>query len=253
MRFVRYQDSGGRHRYGWVLDDQIGPLEGTPFQDYRRMELERPIETVRLLAPVTPGKIICVGRNYAAHVKEMNNTMPEIPIIFLKPPSSLIGPGDPIVLPPQSSQIDHEAELAIIIGKTARWIQPEESKHYILGYTRANDVTARDLQRRDGQWTRAKGFDSFCPLGPWIETDFNPADALISCHVNDELRQMVSTKEMIFTIPQLLAFISSVMTLFPGDVVLTGTPAGVGPIVPGDTLSITIEDIGTLINPVKAS
>lgn len=250
MQLARYQQGKEPGRYAWVLGDQIGPLEGTPFEEYRRLELEHPLDSVRLLPPIIPGKIVCVGRNYEDHVREMNNKVPEIPILFLKPPSALIGLGDPILLPPQSSQVDHEAELAVVIGKIARWVKPEEAGEYILGYTIANDVTARDLQRKDGQWTRAKGFDSFCPLGPWIETEFDPSDAMITCHVNDEMRQMASTKDLIFTVPQLVGFISSVMTLLPGDLILTGTPAGVGPILPGDSVSVNINGIGTLRNPV---
>jgi 2-keto-4-pentenoate hydratase/2-oxohepta-3-ene-1,7-dioic acid hydratase in catechol pathway len=174
----------------------------------------------------------------------------EIPTLFLKPSTSLIGPGDPIRLPPQSEQVQHEAELAVIIGKRGRWIQAEDAMVHVFGYTIANDVTARDLQRSDTQWTRGKGFDTFCPLGPWIETDFDPVDALLTCHVGDELRQMASTREMVFTIPDLIVFISSVMTLEPGDVILTGTPSGVGDLREGIKVTITIEGLGTLTNPV---
>ena len=250
MRFARYQYGNELPRDGWVLKDQIGLLEGKPYEEFRRMEIERALDSVRLLPPILPGKIVGVGRNYADHVKEMNNPISEIPLLFLKSPSALIGPGDLIMIPPQSAQVEQEAELAVVIGKKARWIEAGEAYQYVLGYTIANDVTARDIQRKDGQWARAKSFDSFCPLGPWIETDFDPADAMITCHVNNEMRQMVSTREMLFTVPQLIAFISSVMTLFPGDVILTGTPAGVGPIYPGDTISIEIEGIGELRNPV---
>jgi len=250
MRFARYQYGNELPRDGWVFKDQIGLLEGKPYEEFRRMEIERALDSVRLLPPILPGKIVGVGRNYADHVKEMNNPISEIPLLFLKSPSALIGPGDLIMIPPQSAQVEQEAELAVVIGKKARWIEAGEAYQYVLGYTIANDVTARDIQRKDGQWARAKSFDSFCPLGPWIETDFDPADAMITCHVNNEMRQMVSTREMLFTVPQLIAFISSVMTLFPGDVILTGTPAGVGPIYPGDTISIEIEGIGELRNPV---
>jgi 2-keto-4-pentenoate hydratase/2-oxohepta-3-ene-1,7-dioic acid hydratase in catechol pathway len=173
-----------------------------------------------------------------------------LPTLFSKPRTSLIGLGDPIILPSQSQQVQQEAELAVIIGKKGRWIQPELAIDYVFGYTIANDVTARDLQERDKQWTRAKGFDTFCPLGPWIETEFDPSDALITCHVGDELRQMASTRDMLFTVPQLIAFIASIMTLEPGDVILTGTPAGVGDLMPCVSVSITIEGLGTLTNPV---
>jgi 2-keto-4-pentenoate hydratase/2-oxohepta-3-ene-1,7-dioic acid hydratase in catechol pathway len=178
--------------------------------------------------------------------------VPEVPLLFLKPPSALIGPGEKIVLPPQSQQVEHEAELVVVIGKRGRWIPAEEAASYILGYTAGNDVTARDLQRRDGQWTRAKGFDTFCTIGPWIETDFDPADSMIACYVNGEMRQMSSTRDMVFSVRQLVAFASSVMTLEPGDILMTGTPSGVGPLLPGDTVEVTIEGIGALRNPVTA-
>jgi 2-keto-4-pentenoate hydratase/2-oxohepta-3-ene-1,7-dioic acid hydratase in catechol pathway len=252
MRFIRYQTKTEAPRYGWVLDDRIGPVEGTPFGEFRRMEATLPLDAVRLLPPVIPGKIIGIGRNYAAHAKEHDAEVPEAPLIFLKAPSSLIGPGDKIILPPQSQQVEHEAELAVVIGKRGRWIPAEESAGYILGYTIGNDVTARDLQRRDGQWTRAKGFDTFCPLGPWLETEFDVADVMITCHVNGEMRQMASTRDMVFRVPQLIAFISSVMTLEPGDVILTGTPSGVSPLAAGNVVEVAIEGLGTLRNLAAA-
>jgi len=250
MRWVRYATPEGP-QWGWVHEGRVGALRGTPFGEYERQEPTLPLEEVRLLAPVQPGKIVCVGRNYAAHAKEHNAEVPEVPLIFLKPPSAVIGPEETILLPPQSQQVEHEAELAVVIGKRGRWIAPEEAHEYILGYTIANDVTARDLQRRDGQWTRGKGFDTFCPLGPWIDTDFDPADALITCKVNGDLRQMGSTRDMVFSVRQLIAFISSVMTLEPGDVILTGTPAGVAPLREGDIVEVSIEGLGTLRNPVR--
>ncbi len=252
MRFVRYQQGQDAPRYGWVFEDRIGPLEGSPFGDYRRLEADIPLAKVRLLAPVLPSKIIALGRNYVDHAKEHNVEVPTIPGIFLKPPSSVIGPEDTIVLPPQSQKVEHEAELAIVIGKAGRWISAGAVAEHILGYTIANDVTARDLQRSDLQWTRGKGFDTFCPLGPWIETEIDPADALISCRVSGELRQMASTREMVFNIAQQVVFISAVMTLQPGDIILTGTPAGVGPLRAGDVLETAIEGIGILRNPVAA-
>jgi 2-keto-4-pentenoate hydratase/2-oxohepta-3-ene-1,7-dioic acid hydratase in catechol pathway len=182
----------------------------------------------------------------------MDAEVPEVPLLFLKPPSSVIGPGETIVLPPQSQKIEHEAELAVVIGKRGRWLDPENAKDFILGYTIANDVTARDLQRRDGQWTRGKGFDTFCPIGPWIETEFDPADAVVTCSVNGELRQMGSTRDMVFSVRQLVAYISSVMTLEPGDVILTGTPSGVGQLADGDHVRINIEGVGELHNNVRA-
>lgn len=250
MRFVRYQHKKDHPRFGWILDDKIGPIEGSPFHEFRRLEAALSIEDVRILPPIEPGKIICIGRNYVAHAKEHDAEVPEIPLIFLKPPTSVIGPGETVTLPPQSQQVEHEAELAVVFGRQGRWIQPENALEYVLGYTAANDVTARDLQRRDDQWTRSKGFDTFCPLGPWIETDLDPADAMITCHVNGEMRQMSSTRDMVFNIRQLISFCSSVMTLMPGDVLLTGTPAGVGPLLPGDVVEVTIEGIGRLTNPV---
>ncbi len=252
MRWIRYQYGDEPPRYGWVEDGKIGIVHGSPFGERQREEPTLPLEAVRLLPPTQPSKIICVGRNYAAHAAEHKVEVPEIPLIFLKPPSALIAAGEAIVLPPQSQRVEHEAELAVVIGKQGRWITPEDAHAHIFGYTIANDVTARDLQRRDGQWTRGKGFDTFCPTGPWIETDFDPADALITCRVNGDMRQMGSTREMIFGIPQLIAFISSVMTLNPGDLILTGTPAGVGPLTDGDTVEVEIEGLGKLRNPVKA-
>jgi 2-keto-4-pentenoate hydratase/2-oxohepta-3-ene-1,7-dioic acid hydratase in catechol pathway len=250
MRFVRYQRGADAPQYGWVLENQVGPVEGTPFGEFRRMEAQVPLDAVRLLAPVLPGKIICVGRNYAEHAREHNAEIPELPLLFLKPPSAVIGPGDTILLPPQSQRVEHEGELAVVIGREGRWISPENAPDYIFGYTLGIDVTARDLQRKDGQWTRGKGFDTFCPLGPWIETAFDPSDAMLTCHVNEEMRQMASTRDMLFTVRQIVAFISSVMTLLPGDVILTGTPAGVGPLLAGDEVRVTVEGIGTLRNRV---
>lgn len=256
MRFIRYRTARKSPHLGWILSQGdemfVGPVEGSMFGEFRRMEANLPLGTVELLPPVLPGKIICVGRNYVAHAREHNAEVPEVPLLFLKPPSALIGPGAAIVLPPQSQQVEHEAELVAVIGRRGRWIAPEDAAGYVLGYTIGNDVTARDLQRRDGQWTRAKGFDTFCPIGPWIETEFDPADALISCHVNADMRQMASTRDMVFSVRQLVAFASSVMTLEPGDILMTGTPAGVAPIQPGDTVQVNIEGLGTLSNPVFA-
>ena len=248
MRIVRYLSKDDSPRYGWILDDLIGDIVGSPFEEFQRQEAKQSLTSVRLLAPVSPSKIVCVGRNYVAHAKEHDAEVPEVPLIFLKPPSSVIGPDDAIALPPQSQQVEHEAELAIVIQKRCRWASPKEAVEYILGYTIGNDVTARDLQYRDGQWTRAKGFDTFCPLGPWINTDFDPADAMITCHVNEEMRQMASTRDMVFDIRQLIAYISSIMTLEPGDLVSTGTPAGVGPLTVGDVVEVEIPGVGVLKN-----
>jgi len=252
MRFVRYTTGDAKPRYGWVFQGKVGALEGEPFGEYRRLEAGMPLEKVRLLAPVVPSKIIAVGRNYAEHAKERGVEVPELPLIFLKPPSSVIGPGEAIVMPPQSQRVDHEGELAVIIGKAGRWIPAEKAMDYVLGYTAANDVTARDLQQKDGQWTRGKGFDTFCPLGPWIETELDISDIRVTCRVNGEMRQMASTREMVFTVQQLIAYISSVMTLMPGDVILSGTPAGISALQHGDKVEVDIEGIGVLSNPVEA-
>jgi 2-keto-4-pentenoate hydratase/2-oxohepta-3-ene-1,7-dioic acid hydratase in catechol pathway len=254
MRLIRYRKADGLLTYGWILSQvdemMVGPIEGSPYGEYRRMEAELPLSSVRLLAPVQPSKIICVGLNYAIHAKEIGAAIPEVPLLFLKPPSTLVGPEDEIKLPPQSQQVEHEAELVAVIRARGRWIPPEEALSYILGYTVGNDVTARDLQHRDGQWTRSKGFDTFCPIGPWIETEFDPADQVVTCYVNGEMRQMSSTRDMVFNLRQLIAFISSIMTLEAGDIIMTGTPAGVGPLLPGDMVEVSIEGIGTLRNPV---
>ncbi|MCL5428765.1 MAG: fumarylacetoacetate hydrolase family protein [Chloroflexi bacterium] len=252
MRIIRYIDKNDQPQFGWVLEDKAGLIEGSLFASFRRNSADLPLDGLRLLPPVAPTKIICVGRNYVAHAQEHDAEVPEVPLLFLKPPSSVIGPGETILLPPQSQRVEHEAELAVVIGKRSRWLDLEGAKDAILGYTIANDVTARDLQRRDGQWTRGKGFDTFCPLGPWIETELDPADAVITCTVNGELRQMGSTRDMVFPVRQLVAYASSVMTLEPGDLLLTGTPAGVGLLADGDELVTSIEGIGELRNPVRA-
>ena len=250
MKILRFLTNNGKENYGWLNDDQIGLIVGEIFGEYQRKESSIPLASVKVLPPTKPGKIICMGRNYIEHAKEQSAEVPDVPLIFLKPNSSILADGQTILLPPQSQQVDHEGELVIVIGKQGRWIPVEKVKDYIFGYTIGNDVTARDLQFRDGQWTRGKGFDTFCPFGPWIETELDPSDVMISCKVNSELRQMASTKEMVFTIPQIIAFISSIMTLEPGDIIFTGTPAGVGPLHEGDIVEVTIEGIGTLRNKV---
>jgi len=252
MRIVRYQTKNEAPKFGWLHGDKVGEIEGDLFGAYKRKEAKTPLADVSLLAPSEPTKIVCVGRNYVEHAKELGNDVPKIPLIFLKPPSSIINPGETIYLPPQSKQVEHEAELVVVIGKRARNVTAEDAKNYILGYTVGNDVTARDLQKTDGQWTRAKGFDTFCPFGPWIDTDFNIADALITCKVNGQPRQMASTRDMVFHVTNLIAYISSVMTLEPGDLIFTGTPAGVGELKSGDEVVVEIEGLGVLRNPVKA-
>jgi len=251
MKIVRYQKDNQAPRFGWVFEEKVGEIEGDLFGEYRRLKAETPLAEVRLLAPTMPGKIVCVGRNYAEHAKELGNDVPKTPLIFLKPPSAVINPGDTILLPPQSQQVEHEAELVVVIGKRGRNITPEQAKEYVLGYTVGNDVTARDLQKTDGQWTRAKGFDTFCPFGPWIDTDFDISDALVTCRVSGQPRQMASTRDMIFSVPTLIAYVSSVMTIEPGDILFTGTPAGVGPLTDGDEAVVEIEGLGRLTNPVK--
>jgi 2-keto-4-pentenoate hydratase/2-oxohepta-3-ene-1,7-dioic acid hydratase in catechol pathway len=251
MRLIRYTHHDSLPQYGWLKDDHlVGSLEGDPFGDYRRMEAAVPLERVRLLSPVHPSKIVCIGRNYPAHAAEHGAEVPTQPLIFLKPPSALIGPGDEIRLPPQSERVEYEAELVVVIGSPVYRAPTELAMDHVFGYTLGNDVTARDLQRSDDQWTRAKGFDTFCPVGPWIETDFDPADAILTCHVNGELKQMGSTRDMVFNIPQLITYISSVMTLLPGDLIMTGTPSGVSPLSVGDVVEVAIDGLGRLANPV---
>ncbi len=250
MRVIRFQDKEKKIQYGWLDEDRIGLIEGNIFGEFRRLEPSINIRSVHLLAPTVPSKIICVGRNYVEHAREQNVDLPESPLIFLKPPSAVIANEEDIVIPPQSEQVEHEAELVVVVGKQGRWIPVEDSAKHILGYTIGNDVTARDLQHKDLQWTRGKGFDTFCPIGPWIETELDPADSLITCRVNGELRQMGSTREMVFSVNHLMAYISTIMTLEPGDVIFTGTPAGIGPLTQGDTVEISIEGIGILRNAV---
>lgn len=249
MKFLRYELQG-IISWGWFFEDKIGKIEGNIFDHYRRFESNIQIQEVKLLPPVVPSKIVCIGRNYASHAAEHQVEVPEIPLIFLKPPSSIIGNNDNINLPPQSKQVEHEAELGVIIGKRGRWIDPDLAEDYIFGYTIANDVTARDLQRSDGQWTRGKSFDTFCPVGPFIDTEFDPSDALLTCKVNQQVRQMASTRDMVFPVERLIAFISSVMTLEPGDLILTGTPAGVGILKDKDIVEIEIEGLGVLKNTI---
>ncbi len=253
MRIVRYETQDGKKpKYGWLLDDKVGEIGGNIFSRYQRKEAETPLADVRLLAPSEPTKILCVGRNYVEHAKELGNEVPKIPLIFMKPPSSIISNGDTIILPPQSAQVEHEAELVVVIGKRGRHITPENARKHILGYTIGNDVTARDLQKSDGQWTRAKGFDTFCPFGPWIDTEFDPADSVVTCRVNGQMRQMASTRDMVFNVGVLISYISSVMTLDSGDLIFTGTPSGVGQLQDGDEVSVEIEGLGEIKNKVKS-
>jgi 2-keto-4-pentenoate hydratase/2-oxohepta-3-ene-1,7-dioic acid hydratase in catechol pathway len=239
--------------FGVIRDEHVALLEPHPFTDFRLTGQAAPMDQVRLLAPVLPTKVLCVGKNYAAHAAEMGDDLPSEPLIFSKPATAVIGPGDAIRLPALSEEVHHEAELAVVIGKLARKVPAEAALGHVLGYACANDVTARDLQRRDGQWTRAKGFDSFCPLGPWIAVDVDPSEGLgVRCRVNGELRQEGTTADLVFGVAELVAYCSAFATLLPGDVVLTGTPAGVGPLQAGDTVEVDIDDVGALRNPVVA-
>ncbi|MGC8874288.1 MAG: fumarylacetoacetate hydrolase family protein [Chloroflexia bacterium] len=234
---------------GWLEEGVVYRVEGDLGSPRRGETLAR-LDDVRLLAPCTPTKVLAVGRNYVAHAAEFDNPPPSEPILFLKPPSSVIGPGDAIVRPKLSSQVDFEGELAVVIAHRCRKVPAERALDYVLGYTCANDVTARDLQRRDAQWTRAKGFDTFCPLGPWIVPGLDPAALEVITRVNGELRQHGWTRDLLFSVPELIAYVSSVMTLEPGDVLLTGTPAGVGSLSAGDLVEIEVPRIGVLANPV---
>lgn len=252
-RLVRVTDRG-MPVWGTVQGDSVYCLEGEPYNERQPGARIGSLADLPLLPPATPSKIVCVGRNYVAHAAEHGVAVPEEPLLFLKPPSSLIGPDAAIVTPPQSARVEHEAELAVIIGKRCRNVPADAAWAYVLGVTCGNDVTARDLQRKDGQWTRGKGFDTFCPLGPWIVTGLPEAaigDIDVTCRVNGEVRQRGSTSQMVFTPATLIAYASSVMTLEPGDIFLTGTPAGVGLLMPGDTVDVEVEGIGTLSNPVQ--
>jgi len=231
----------------------VAPIEGHPFVDIRPEGSVLKLADVRLLAPVLPSKVVCVGKNYRAHAAEMGGEVPEEPLLFAKPSTAVIGSGDPIDLPWQSEQVEHEGELAIVIGRMCKDVPIDRVDDVIFGYTCANDVTARDLQAKDGQWLRAKGFDTFAPLGPWIQTDLTPADADITVTVNAERRQHAGIDTMVHDVPALVAYVSSCMTLLPGDVILTGTPEGVGPLVAGDSVSVGITGIGTLTNPVRSA
>lgn len=211
-----------------------------------------PLADVRLLAPILPSKVVCVGKNYADHAREMGGPPPPNPLIFLKPSTSVIGPNSAIMVPPDAGRVDYEGELAAVVGMPCRDVPARRASSVLLGYTIANDVTARDQQQADGQWTRAKGHDTFCPLGPWIDTAIDPSDLAIRTDVGGVVRQHARTSQLLHGIGELVEWISRVMTLLPGDVILTGTPAGIGPIEPGQVVSVTVEGIGTLTNPVAA-
>lgn len=250
--FICRYNAGNEPRYGVVSGTAVFALNGELFaHDVQAGKKVGEIGEIKLLVPVVPTKIVCVGRNYAAHAHELGNEVPNEPLLFFKPPSALIAHQDAIILQPQMGHVDHEAELAVIIGRQAKNVGVHQALNYVAGYTCANDISDRDFQKKDGQWTRAKGFDTFCPLGPWINTDYDPSDVGIICNVNGNTRQVGRTNQLVFNVPTLISFISAIMTLMPGDVILTGTPAGVGPIRDGDVVDVTIEGIGDLSNPVR--
>ena len=263
MKYCRFQRDGQAH-YGLVesvagkdsiLRILLAPPEqaGGDVEGLRTRRIEPLVlEEASLLPPVQPSKIVCVGRNYREHAAELGNEVPTEPLLFFKPPSSLLPPGGTILRPKASERTDYEGELGVVIARRCHKLASgEDPRPYILGYTCVNDFTARDLQTKDGQWTRAKGFDTFCPFGPWVDTEFDPSDAIITCRVSGQPRQMASTRDMVFNVSMLIAFISAVMTLEPGDLIFTGTPAGVGPLKDGDEVVAEIEGLGSLSNPVR--
>jgi 2-keto-4-pentenoate hydratase/2-oxohepta-3-ene-1,7-dioic acid hydratase in catechol pathway len=247
VRLVRFRH-GERIATGVLEGDIIRTLRGTFFRDPVPTGEEVPAGDVRLLSPVIPSKVVGVARNYAAHAEELGNPVPEEPLMFLKPATSVIGPADPIPIPAAAGRVDHEAELALVIGRLCRRVPQDEALAYVLGWTCANDITARDWQKKDGQWARAKGSDGFCPLGPWIDTELDPSDLDVEGRVNGERRQKGRTSEMLFPPAFLISHISRTITLLPGDVVLTGTPPGVGPLEPGDRVEVEVEGVGVLTN-----
>ena len=234
----------------------VAVIDGHPFGTPALSGARHALADVRLLAPVLPSKVVCIGKNYADHVAELaaiglgDSAPPASPVVFLKPSTSVIGPGDAIVLPRDSNHVDHEAELAIVIGRLCRDVPRERAFDAIAGYTCANDVTARDHQQADGQWTRGKSHDTFCPIGPWIETELDVTDLSVRCEVDGQVRQDGSTFDLLHDIPAIIEWVTAFMTLLPGDVILTGTPAGVGPLVAGQSVSVTVQGLGTLTNPV---
>lgn len=251
MKIVRYQ-VGAEVKWGVIEENKIREMEGNPFDHFHLTSKSSKAEEARLLSPCLPSKIVALGLNYRDHAEEVKMKLPEEPLLFMKPATSVIGPEEGIVYPTMSQQVDYEAELAVVIGKTAKAIPEGRAADYILGYTCLNDVTARDLQSKDKQWTRAKGFDTFAPIGPWIVTDIDPHRLEISSYLNGERRQHSNTKNLIFGPHQLVSFISHIMTLLPGDVIATGTPSGIGPMAIGDRIEVVIEGIGTLRNVVIA-
>jgi 2-keto-4-pentenoate hydratase/2-oxohepta-3-ene-1,7-dioic acid hydratase in catechol pathway len=253
MRIVRFRIEEGPVRWGVVSGEKIEEILPDPFGPFETTGLSWPLKRVRLLAPCEPTKVVAVGLNYRDHAKEFGTPIPPEPLIFLKPASSIIGPGDAIRLPPRSlsKRVDYEGELAVVIGRRARNVSAAQARGYILGYTILNDVTARDLQKKDGQWTRAKGFDTFSPIGPWIVAGIDPSDLKIETFVNGKRRQGSRTSQLAYKVPEIVSFVSRVMTLEPGDVIPTGTPSGIGPLESGDRVEVRIEKIGALLNTVS--
>ncbi len=251
MRLVRFAQ-GGKEGFGVIEGDLIVEASGSMFDGFEVTGRHYPLAEIKLLPPVKPTKIVAVGLNYKDHADELKIDPPQEPLLFLKPPSAIIGHYGCIVYPSISNRVDYEGELAVIIGKIAKCVAEERWTEFIFGYTCFNDVTARDLQSKDGQWTRAKGFDTFAPLGPWIETQLDPTSLILETYLNGECRQRSNTANMIFPLSRLVSFISQIMTLYPGDVIATGTPAGIGPLHVGDTVEVRIEGIGGLVNIVSA-
>jgi 2-keto-4-pentenoate hydratase/2-oxohepta-3-ene-1,7-dioic acid hydratase in catechol pathway len=253
MKLARVQVAQKAH-WAVVEGELLRPLALPPWEGLQFLGGSIPLREAQLLPPAEPAKIVCVGLNYKAHAEEMGKALPTEPLLFLKSPQALLAPGEAVVLPPDSQQVEHEGELALVIGKKAKHVPVEEALHYVLGFTCLDDVTARDIQRREKVYARAKGYDTFCPLGPWLETDIaNPQDLQLSLRVNGLLRQEGSTADMIFSVAQLIAFASRIMTLLPGDVLTTGTPPGVGPLKAGDLVEVSIPPIGTLRHSVVAA
>lgn len=251
MRYIRFSHNNQLH-YGLLRNDnKVEHLIGNNPDSFQTTGNYFQLSEVKLLPPCEPSKIVCVGLNYHKHAAELGLHLPDEPVIFLKPTSSIIGPEDNIILPSQSSQVDYEAELAVVIGRKAQNISEQQSGDYIWGYTCLNDVTARDIQNKDTQWTRAKSFDTFCPIGPWIKSGISVDNLNISLLLNGETKQAASTRDMIFSVPQLISFVSRVMTLYPGDIISTGTPSGIGALKVGDKVEIFISELGTLVNYVS--
>ncbi len=250
MRYVRFRTPQGKESYGILDGGAVLECEGDYFSQVKYTGNSYPTDEVRLLAPTCPTKIVAVGLNYKDHIREMGHEMPAQPVIFIKPSSAVLEPEGDIVLPPDAGQVDYEAEFALVIRKECKNVSPEDAKQYILGYTCLNDVTARQIQKIDGQWSRAKGYDTFAPIGPWIDDSLNPGDTDVKLRLNGEIRQHSNTREFLFPVEELIGFVSRVMTLYPGDVITTGTPSGIGPLQAGDRVEVILNDTMILRNGV---